>query len=302
MIEAIVDARRFGAGMIQSALAAPVGPEQRPRMVGPFAVLAHALPLEVAPGSLPPDFDVRPHPHIGLAAVSYMLDGHVTHRDSLGSRQEVGPGGINYMIAGQGIVHSERFDRLRTLGGRLEMLQILLALPDRAEDAAPSFAHVDAPEVPEITEAGAIIRGLAGLADGSTRIAFPAPMFLQDVQLGPGGRYRPPDGYRQRAVYVIAGAIEVGGARIGAQQTAMLAPVPVTVEASGPARVVAFGGEPVGPRYLWWNFLHSSLAQLEAAKAAWRAGTMTLPPGDTEAFTPAPPDHGRPLHRLNAPD
>ncbi len=297
MIERIVDARQFSAGSIRTALAAPVGPEGAPRAIGPFAVVAHALPLATPPGELPPDFDVRPHPHIGLAAVTAMLDGHATHRDSLGSRQEVGAGGVNFMIAGRGVVHSERFERLRTLGGTLELLQILLALPDGHEDSEPRFAHVSSTDVPQTIEGGAVVRRLAG---DETTLAFPAPMFLHDVQLEPGARFHVPAGYRERAVYVLSGAIEVDGVAIGKQQTALVAAGDATLSATAPARVLAFGGEPVGPRYLWWNFIHSRRERLEAARAAWRAGDFTLPPGDTESFTPAPPDHGRPLQHLNA--
>lgn len=298
MIDTIFDAKQYSAGMITTALACPVGAPATQRSVGPFALLAHALPLEVAPGELPPDFDVRPHPHIGLAAVTYLLAGHSTHRDSLGSRRETGPGGVNYMIAGRGIVHSERFERLRTLGGRLELLQILMALPDGAEDLEPSFTHLPPERVPELRESGAIVRCLAG---AGTSLDFPAPMFLHDVQLAAGGHYDPPPDMPERAIYVVAGAVEIGGTRVGERQTATLAPAPARVTAAAPTRVISFGGEPVGARYVWWNFLHSSLARIEEAKAAWRDGSTPLPPGDTESFTPAPApsDGGRPLLRLN---
>lgn len=302
MLEAVVDARLASAGLIRTALAAPIGPDHRPRTIGPFAVVAHVLPVELEPGTLPPDFDVRPHPHIGLAAITYLFDGHVTHRDSLGSRHELAPGAIGYMVAGRGVVHSERWDRLRPLGGRLEMMQLLLALPDGAEDGAPSFVPVAADRVPRRADAGAIVRVLAGGVDGvDAPTTYPAPVFLHDVELAPGARYAPPPELRERAVYVLAGAIEVAGTRVHAQQTALLAPGAAVVTGAGAARVLAFGGAPVGPRYLWWNFLHSSRERLEAAKVAWRAGDLPLPPGDTESFTPAPPDDGRPLHHLNAP-
>jgi redox-sensitive bicupin YhaK (pirin superfamily) len=137
MIESVVEARTYAAGLVESALAAPLGRDEALRSVGPFAIVAHALPHTVEPGALPPDFDVRPHPHIGLAAITYMLQGHITHRDSLGSRQEIGPGGLNCMIAGRGVVHSERFERVRLLGGTVELLQVLLALPDGHEDVEP---------------------------------------------------------------------------------------------------------------------------------------------------------------------
>lgn len=298
----VFEARQFKAGELQTALAVPFGAEGAPRSVGPFAVVAHALPFETAPGALPMDFDVRPHPHLGLAAASYVLDGHITHRDSLGHRSEVGPGGVHWMIAGRGAVHSERFERMRLLGGKLDMLQILLALPDGFEEMEPTFAHVPASALPEVSDGGATIRALAGAPNGAAdAVEFPAAIHLHDVRLEPGGRYASPEGTTERGIYVLEGAIQIDGRAVKAQQTALLAPGSAVVLATERARVLAFGGEPVGPRFMWWNFIHSSLERIEEAKAAWRAGESPLPPGDTESFTPAPPDDGRPLLRLNAP-
>lgn len=298
MLDFIHPAKQFSAGLIRSAAGSPVGEMNRPRSVGPVVVVGHALPSETAPGAMPPDQDVRAHPHIGLAAFTYMLDGHITHRDSLGNRQEVGPGGFDYMIAGRGVVHSERFERARLLGGNVQLLQILLALPDGHEDVDPSFLHVAADAVPESVEGGATVRVIAG--EGS-RVEFPGPMFLHDVRLEPGARYSPPRAIEQRALYVLSGAIDVAGTRVEAQRTAVLLPGDALTTATENARVLGFGGAPVGPRYTWWNYIHSSLERIEAAKAEWRAGRVTLPPGDTESFTPAPPDDGRPLMRLNQP-
>jgi redox-sensitive bicupin YhaK (pirin superfamily) len=300
MIERVVDARIHAAGLVESALAAPLGRDDALRAVGPFAIVAHALPQSVEPGALPPDFDVRAHPHIGLAAITYMLQGHITHRDSLGSRQEIGPGGLNCMIAGRGVVHSERFERLRLLGGTVELLQVLLALPDGHEEVEPSFASMDAAHVPRVTEGGATILCLAGsAAQVDAPVRFPAPLFLCDVELEPGAHYRPPEGLAERAMYVLRGAIDVDGTRVHPQQVAVLAPGASLITASAHARILAFGGEPVGPRYIWWNYIHSSLDRIEAARAEWRAGKVPLPPGDTESFAPSPPDDGRPLLRLN---
>jgi hypothetical protein len=294
VIAAVHDAPvHTGAGQIRSALGAPIGPRDRPRAIGPFAVFIHALPLEIAAGTLPPDFDVRPHPHIGLAAISYLMSGYLTHRDSLGSRVELGPGGLGFMVAGRGVVHSERFDRLRTLGGTLELLQLLLALPDGHEDCEPSFLHTA--EVAAVVDGGATVRALHAAC------RFPAPLLCVDVQLAAGGRHVVAEEHPERAIYVVDGEVEIDGQRVAAQQTAVLGDGPARVVAAQPARVVAFGGEPVGPRYSWWNYIHSSLHRLADAKAAWRGGAMARPPGDTEAFTPAPPDDGRPLLKLNAP-
>jgi redox-sensitive bicupin YhaK (pirin superfamily) len=147
-----------------------------------------------------------------------------------------------------------------------------------------------------LEEAGATVRTLAG---EDSRLGFPAPMFLHDVRLEPGARYSPPDAFRERALYVLSGAVDVDGTRVDAQQTAVLSPGGTLATGTEHARLLAFGGEPVGPRYAWWNFIHSKLERIEAARAEWRAGRTPLPPGDTESFTPAPPDEGRPLMRLN---
>jgi redox-sensitive bicupin YhaK (pirin superfamily) len=300
MIETVIDSPRHAAGLIESALGAPIHSSGGMRTVGPFVVIAHVLPLEVEPWALPPDFDVRPHPHIGLVAISYMLDGYITHRDSLGSHHEIGPGGVNYMFAGRGVVHSERFERLRLHGGKLQMLQILLALPDGHEESEPRFISTHA--APETIEGGAAIRYLGSAPErANAGVLFPAAVLLCDVTLEAGGRYPVPEGFAERAVYVLEGIVEVDGTPVGPQKTGTLAPGPAIITGVQPARVLVFGGEPVGPRYMWWNFIHSSLERLEAAKSEWRAGGVLLPPGDTEAFAPAPPDDGRPLSRLNTP-
>jgi redox-sensitive bicupin YhaK (pirin superfamily) len=245
MIEALADAEQFFAGMIKTALAAPFTLGGVPRTVGPVAMLAHVLPIEVGPGELPPDFDVRSHPHIGLAAVSYLFAGHCTHRDSLGSRVEFAAGGIGYTLSGRGVVHSERFERLRLLGGQLEQLQIFIALPDGAEEVEPKFVYLGPEEVPETRESGAVIRRLLGPDAG---IAFPAPLFFHDVRLAAGGSYAAPDDMVERAVYVLSGEIELDGRRVGQHQVAWLAGGPARVRAPAPAHIVAFGGESVGPR------------------------------------------------------
>ncbi len=296
MLKSVHDARRFSAGAIQTNMGAPLCDPDRPATVGPFAMVAHALPFGIEPGALPVDFDVRPHPHIGLAALTYMLEGQVTHRDSLGSRAEVRPGDISFMVAGRGVTHSERFDRLRVQGGQLELLQILLALPDGHEEVEPSFRHVDAKQVHETHGDGATVRVL------SESVAFPAPLFLHDVQLEAGGRYASPDTHPERALFVLHGSVEVDGTPVNSGQIALLSAGESLASSAEPARLLAYGGEPVGPRYMWWNYIHSSIERLEAARAEWRAGENPLPPGDTESFTPAPPDDGRPLVVLNARD
>lgn len=285
---------RFGFDM---STGAPVGPEDAPRMIGPFATLLHVVMPDVAPGALPVDVDVRPHPHIGLAALTIVLEGHITHRDSLGNVCEIGRGGVGYTYAsGPGVVHSERFDRLRVIGGAYAQLQILLALPDANLDDPPRYEHLQ--RVASEESGGVVTRRVVD-ADGPIR--FPSPCFLHDLDLAPGARHLVDRTEPERALYVIEGEVDVDGVTVGARRAAVLAPGEVaTVSARSAARVLVYGGAPVGPRYVWWNYLHPSLDAIEAARAAWRSGTVKLPPGDTESFTPAPPDDGRPLLRALA--
>lgn len=295
----VIDARRFPAETGGSNLmAAPIGPESDLRTVGPFAVVGHHRTAPAAPGAVPVDRDVRPHPHIGLSAVTYVLDGYVTHRDGLGNRSELGPGSAGFLISGRGLVHSERLERLRLLGGALDMFQILVALPDGGEDVDPTYRYVAPEQIPTQRADGCLVRWLAHPSPAvGAPMPFPAPTLLADVTLGAG--WAVPEA-EERAIYVWEGEVEVEGARVGVGQVGVLAKGPVGIRAVGRARFLLFGGPPVGARYLWWNYLHSSLDRIEAAKAEWREGRAKLPPGDTESFTPAPPDGGRPLRRLNA--
>lgn len=293
MVLSVHDRRRARFGF-DTSTGAPVGPEDTPRMIGPFATLVHVVMASAPPGGLPVDVDVRPHPHIGLAALTLVLDGHITHRDSLGNVCEIGPGGVGYTYAsGPGIVHSERFDRLRVLGGSYAQLQILLALPDASLDDPPRYEHL--PEIAFEERAGVVTRRVV---DAGGPIRFPSPCFLHDIDLAPGARHLVDRTEPERALYVIEGEVEVDGVTVGARRAAVLAPgEAAAVTARSAARVIVYGGAPVGPRYMWWNYIHPSLDAIERARAAWRTGAVKLPPGDTESFTPAPPDEGRPLLR-----
>jgi redox-sensitive bicupin YhaK (pirin superfamily) len=297
----VLDPRKMpGPAGGANILAAPVRLDGEMRTVGPIAVVAHARIPRTAPGALPVDADVRPHPHIGLVAISYLLDGAVTHRDSLGSRVELQAGHLGATVSGSGVVHSERFDRMRPLGGAFEMLQILLALPDGQEEVAPSFFHRAAEELPTSAGDGASVRWLfPAPPEAPAGLPTMPPVLLADVTLEAGaGPWSLPD-VPERAVYVRAGEVDVGTTRVQTGQVAVVPPGPSSVRSSGAARLFVFGGTSVGPRYAWWNYIHSSLERIEAAKAAWRAGRVKLPDGDTESFTPCPPDDGRPLWRLN---
>jgi redox-sensitive bicupin YhaK (pirin superfamily) len=298
----IVEAQRAPAGpAAMNLLAAPLDLETAPRAVGPFAVVAHHKMAAVAAGALPVDADVRPHPHIGLTAITYVLEGAITHRDSLGNRCELVAGDLGVTVAGRGVVHSERFERLRLLGGALDLVQLLLALPDGAEDVEGSFYRVAAGAAPTTAASGAIARWLLPTPP-EVPAALPraTPTLLADVTAERDVTWSIPE-VPERAIYILAGEVELGGHRARAGQVAVVGRGEVAVRSLEPARFLAFGGAPVGPRYSWWNYLHSSLDRIEAAKAEWRAGQVKLPVGDTESFTPAPPDDGRPLRRLNAP-
>lgn len=283
------------AGPSEAVVASPLGMPDAARTVGPVGLVAHVLPHGAGPGLLPVDADVRPHPHIGLVAASVILEGAVTHRDSLQNRAELLPGSVGWTVSGRGVTHSERLERLRVLGGRLSMLQILLALPDGSEDVEPSFVHVAADQVPTAAFGAGQVRTLAG---EGTPAAFPGDLLLLDVRFdGPGSfTVRPAE---QRAIYVLSGSVHVGGVEVARHCTAELATGEDEIAAEGPSQVLAFGGPPVGERILWWNFLHSSRARIEQARSRWREGGFDLPVGDTESFTPSPPDDGRPWVVLN---
>jgi redox-sensitive bicupin YhaK (pirin superfamily) len=296
----VVDAKKLpGPPGGANILAAPFDPDGAPRTVGPFAVVAHIKTPVLPPGALPVDADVRPHPHIGLTASSDLLEGALTHRDSLGNRRELGAGDLGATVSGRGVVHSERFERNRLLGGALEMFQLLLALPDGCEGVDASFFHRAHEELPTSSAEGATVRWLCPSPPEAPH-GMPAttPILLADVALEPNACWSPPE-VPERALYVLEGEVEVRGARVRAGQVAVVAPGDVPVRAIEPARLLAFGGTGVGARYMWWNYIHSSLEPIEAAKAEWRHGRVKLPLGDTESFTPCPPDDGRPLWRLN---
>ncbi|GMV14137.1 MAG: hypothetical protein AMXMBFR56_23610 [Polyangiaceae bacterium] len=296
----VVDAKRLpGAPGSSNVLAAPVEPDGALRTVGPFAVVVHVkMPLS-PPGAMPVDADVRPHPHIGLTAISYVLDGAITHRDSLGNCRELRAGDLGGTVSGGGVTHSERFERNRLLGGAFEMFQMLLALPDGYEDVEPSFFHRSHEDLGTSSGEGASVRWLLP-APPSAPAGLPVttPILLADVALESNARWSPP-GVPERALFVREGEVAVGATHVRAGQVAIVGPGEASVRSLAPARLLAFGGTGVGARYLWWNYLHSSLERIEAAKADWRNGRVKLPHGDTESFTPCPPDEGRPLLRLN---
>ncbi len=296
----VVDAKKLpGPPGASNVLVAPLDPDGAPRTVGPFALVAHIKMPHTPPGVLPVDADVRPHPHIGLTAISFLVEGAITHRDSLGNRHELRAGGLGATVSGRGAVHSERFERNRLLGGAFEMFQLLLAHPDGHEDIEPSFFHRSEEEQEISNREGANVRWLfPHPPDAPTGMPTNSPILLADVALESNAQWSLPE-VPERAIFVREGEIEAGESRARAGQVVVVGPGEASIRGNGPTRLLAFGGSPVGPRYLWWNYLHSSLEHIESAKAEWRAGRVKLPLGDTESFTPCPPDDGRPLWRLN---
>jgi redox-sensitive bicupin YhaK (pirin superfamily) len=254
-------------------------PAQARRMVGPFAFFDHMGPAELDPGD---GMDVRPHPHIGLATVTYLFEGEILHRDSLGSEQPIRPGAINWMTAGRGIVHSERTPaEARTLGPRLHGLQLWVALPQAHEEAEPAFSHHPAATIPELRDAGVRARVLAGAAYGVTApVPVSSPLFYVEAHLEAGARLELPR-YQERAAYVISGELRSGGRTVGPRVLAVLRGGEAALEATVATHVVLIGGEPLdGPRYIWWNFVSSSQERIVAAAHDWKAERFPTVPGD----------------------
>ncbi|HEX7341680.1 MAG TPA: pirin family protein [Rhodanobacteraceae bacterium] len=287
MLETIIDARRHDLGdgfEVGRAL-----PNRVRRMVGPFVFLDHMGPLEMA-APIPKNRDVRPHPHIGLSTVTYLFEGQMTHRDSLGCEQVITPGALNWMTSGRGITHSERFDGMREKGGLIEGVQAWVAMPAENETDAPSFDHHDAAVLPAFTDAGISGRVIAGSAYGLTSPARTfSPLFYVHADMPAQSRLALPTDYPERAVFVAAGEIEVAGQRCHADQLLVFSKgAASTLLATQPSRVMLLGGESVGPRYIWWNFVASRRDLIEAAAADWKTGRMPLPPLDHDEFIPLP--------------
>ena len=286
-IDRIIDKRThdLGGGFIVGR----VLPFHARRMVGPFTFFDHMGPLDLAPG-IPRELDVRPHPHIGLSTVTYLYSGAVTHRDSLGSHQEIRPGEVNWMTAGRGITHSERLEYARAHGAHMNGIQAWVALPDAHEEDAPAFYHHADADLPEWDEDGVKGRLIAGSADGmAARVQTLSPLFYQHWEMAPGARRSVTQDYPERAVYCAQGTVEVNGTPLHAGQMAVLSGRDAAdVAATVTATVMTLGGDPVGERFLFWNFVSSSKERLEEAAEDWRQGRMTLPLGDDQEWIPLP--------------
>lgn len=263
-------------------------PAAKRTMVGPFIFFDHMGPVEFPARK---GMDVRPHPHIGLSTVTYMYQGSIMHRDSLGSEQLITPGAINWMTAGRGITHSERSsDEARQREDHLEGLQIWVALPKALEETAPAFVHHAADALPQYEVDGAKVRVLAGnFFDVSAPVKTLSDLFYVDVTLAAGKHFAIDKQYTERALYIIKGQLNLAGESYAAGRMLVLAPEKeVIVKAEDFTLFVVIGGEPLdGPRYVWWNFVSSSRERIEQAKEDWREGRFASVPGETE-FIPLP--------------
>ena len=265
--------RELGGGLTVRRLL----PSPARRMVGPFIFVNHMGPVQLDPSQ---GLDVRPHPHINLATVTFLFEGEIVHRDSLGTRQPIQPGAVNWMTAGRGIVHSERSPAAeRKAGARVHGMQLWVALPKAHEEVAPSFQHHSAVSIPALELPAARLRVIAGSAYGATSpVEVCSPLFYVEAQLERGAELALPDGYTGRAAYVVAGTVACDGRPH--QEGAMLVfceGAPARLTALEPARVMLLGGAPLdGERHIWWNFVSSSEARIARAKDDWRVAASRV--------------------------
>jgi redox-sensitive bicupin YhaK (pirin superfamily) len=288
VIDLIITQRRRDLGGFEVGRVLPFAHR---RMVGPFIFFDHMGPASF-PAGIPREVDVRPHPHIGISTVTYLFEGEIMHRDSVGSEQTIKPGAVNWMTAGRGITHSERFERARLMGDTLNGIQAWVALPLEDEETDPAFAHYGAEDLPTFEEEGAWARLIAGEAFGlKSRVKAHSPMFYLHWELKSGARGFLPADYPERALYIAGGAIELEGNRYQAGSMLVLSVGrAATFTAIGPTIVMGLGGDAVGPRFIEWNFVSSSYERIEQAKSDWRGGRMKLPDLDNQEWIPLPPD------------
>lgn len=294
MLDIVIEARK--AAIAPGMSVRRILPFRLRRMVGPFIFMDHAGPVDVQP-ELMHNMDVLPHPHIGLSTVSYLFGGQVTHRDSLGVEQVIRPGEVNWMTAGSGIAHSERFEDPATLaGGELEMIQTWVALPEKDEESAPAFTNYKPEQLPVFTDTGVWMRLIAGHAFGlQSHVKTHSPMFYLHVVLEQGARFGLPREHAERGIYVAKGSIEIAGRiyTVGQMLVFNKGAEPV-IRAKEHTTLMLLGGEPLGERYIWWNFVSSRKDRIEQAKADWKEGRILLPPSDNLEYVPLPEDKSRP--------
>ncbi|WP_199086951.1 pirin family protein [Bosea sp. ASV33] len=285
-IEKVIVPRSHDLGGFQVRRALPAIGQ---RMVGPFIFFDQMGPAEFHLGE---GLDVRPHPHIGLSTVTYLFDGEIMHRDSLGTALAIKPGAVNLMTAGRGIVHSERTGmEARATGPKLYGIQAWLALPKTHEETAPEFKHHGAEDLPRIVEGGKRISLIMGSAYGQTSpVKFPWDALYAEAVLSPGSILPLDPDYDERAIYIVSGKVDIAGDEFGAGQLLVFKPGDrISILAIDQARVMIVGGEPMdGPRNIWWNFVSSSKERIEQAKHEWKTGRFDTVPGDESEFIPLP--------------
>jgi len=265
-------------------------PQMARRSIGPFVFFDYFGPVDFSPGK---GIDVRPHPHIGLATVTYLFEGSQIHRDTLGSVQEIKPGDVNWMTAGRGIAHSERtVDAVRATGNRLHGIQSWVGLPKGDEEAPPAFQHFSVADLPERDDKNVTLRLIAGTGFGLTSpVKSFSPIFYADALFGPGGALPYAADHEERAFLVIEGEVQTGGIAVHGPGAflALEEGEDVTLYADAPARVMLLGGARLdGERHIWWNFVSSSRDRIERAKQEWKDGKFGLIPGDDKEFIPLP--------------
>ncbi|HEY4057816.1 MAG TPA: pirin family protein [Kofleriaceae bacterium] len=280
-VELVIDgrARDLGGFSVERVLPAPLH-----RMVGPFTFLDHMGPADV-PADHP--MTVRPHPHVCLATVTYLFEGEIVHRDSLGSHVTIAPGAINWMTAGRGIVHSERGP---AVAQKIHGLQLWCALPTEHEETEPTFQHVPASDLPQLQIDGATVRVLAGEAFGKTAPTKTlSRLFYVDIDATSDATIELPD-YPERAAYAVTGCFSVGGETYEHGHMTVFGTGPIRIEVQAGTRMVLLGGDPIGKRLMYWNFVASTQERIDRAKADWKAGRFPKVPGDEIEFIPLPED------------
>lgn len=294
MLEIVIQARKalLAPGMAVKRIL----PFSQRRMVGPFIFMDHAGPVQMPP--LPnTKIDVLPHPHIGLSTVSYLFDGKITHRDSLGVEQVIRSGEVNWMTAGKGISHSERFEDPEMLaGGKLELMQTWVALPEKDEEVDPSFVNYKEAQLPVFTDKGLWMRLIAGEAYGlKSNVKTHSPLFYVHMELQPETCFDLPKEHSERGVYVVRGSIEFDGKCYNSGELLVFKkgaePAIRSIEA---ATIMLLGGEPLGERFIWWNFVSSKKERIEQAKEDWKSGRIILPQKDHDEFIPLPENYNKP--------
>ncbi len=299
MPEIIIDART--AAISDSLEVRRILPYRRRRMVGPFIFLDHAGPISATPTEFT-SMDVLPHPHIGLSTVTYLFGGQVTHRDSLGVEQTIRPGEVNWMTAGKGISHSERFEDPELLSKiSLEMVQTWVALPEKDEENNPTFENYQPEQLQTYTDKGIWMRLIAGDAYGlRSNVSTHSPLFYLHVNLDKGTKISLPTGHSERSIYIAKGQLEIDNFKYKIGQMVVFGknenPSIISTEDT---TLLLLGGEPLGERYIWWNFVSSRRERIEQAKADWKAGRIILPPNDDKEFIPLPEEVGPPPNPLS---